>query len=194
MGFIENLGNQIGSRLGLGSQAGKSAYEDTGNDWKKLANDYANKWSHVADFTDANGNPTATGQRFNELSGLYTGEVDKGAAQAGEATAGAYSRRGMGDSGYATGAQQNVMMQAAQARAQAREAAREAAVGEQEGILGAETQTALSPYASLFNAAAQRYMQGQAQNTAFNNQQAQTEEEWFQNMGKSMMGSGMGGG
>ena len=194
MSLLDDFGSAIKSRMGLGSQAGQSDYNGLRNDWLNKAGSYADRWQHVADFNDPKGDRTAVGKRFDELSGLYSGEIDRGAATAGEQAAGAYSRRGAGDSGYATGAQSNIMLQAAQARAQAREAAREASVGEAEGMLGAETQTALSPYASLFGAAAQRYIGSQNLNQQFNQNQAQTEEEWFQNYGKMFAGKGAGGG
>jgi hypothetical protein len=194
---FENIGDTLGSRLGLGSDKGKGAYKAAQQDWKKASNEWAGKWDTVADFNDPTGARTKTGQRFDELSGLYEGEVDRGAAEAGAQTAAAYARRDMGDSGYATGAQQQNLLRAAQLRAQAREAARSAAVGEREGILGQESQIALQPYGAIFNAAAQRYSQAQMQEKQFQSAQAMMEEEkvadYFMGMGGKMGGGGGGG-
>jgi hypothetical protein len=183
------------NRLGLGTAKGGSDYRGTRESWQNEAKKWSDAWGQVNEFDDAEtGERTKTGKRFDELSGLYAGEVDKGAAQAGQQTAAAYSRRGMGDSGYATGGQQSVMLQAALSRAKAREAARQAAVGEAEGILGQQSQISLSPYPSLYQAAAQRYLGNEQQMNKFKNEQMLQQEQFAQSVGGFALGGGFKGG
>jgi hypothetical protein len=195
MGLLGNIGDSMINRLGFGSPKGGSDYRGTREAWQNETKKWSDAWGKVNQFDDpTTGQRTDTGKRFDELSGLYTGEVDKGAAQAGQQTAAAYSRRGMGDSGYATGGQQSVMLSAALERAKAREAARQAAVGEAEGILGQQSQISLSPYPSLFQAAAQRYMQNEQQMNQFKNAQMMQQEQFAQSLGGFAMGGGFKGG
>ncbi len=192
--FFEQVGNSMGRPLGLGSPAGKSAYEGSIKDWKNESGKWVDAWGNVNKFTDENGDRTPVGQRFDELSNLYTGEVNRGEAEQSQRTAGAYSRRGMGDSGYGTAAQMEGMMKAAQARAAAREAARSSAVGEQGAITGEQAKIDLDPYSAMFQSASQRFIGNESQWNDFLNKQALMREQAVLKMATNIGGIAAGGG
>jgi hypothetical protein len=129
--FGKDPGKQAGEYR---QKARQAAQEEARSQSQTFGSDY-DKWreefSRVRDLSDpTTGERTTTGKRYDELAGLYTGDVDRGMYEAGSNVADAYARRGLSDSGYATGAQQDVISQAAAERARARQAAMKEAIGE----------------------------------------------------------------
>ncbi|HEY6015719.1 MAG TPA: hypothetical protein VIU16_02945 [Gaiellaceae bacterium] len=122
-------------------------------------------FSHTRDLNDASGNRTTTGRRFDELSGLYTGETDRGMYDAGTQAAASMARRGLSDSGYSAGLQSDVLGQAALARASAREQAMKEAIGEGMNLslgdlsaLGMQSATEQAPVIAARDWAEQQYL------------------------------------
>jgi hypothetical protein len=106
--------------------------------------DWQRRWGGL---TDPNGR---TAGRANELGGIYAGEVDRGMYDAGTKAASTFRGRGMGDSGYAAAAQQNVIQAAAADRVQAREKAWQNALTEGQGLLSGELPAMGAKYGAAF--------------------------------------------
>jgi hypothetical protein len=136
--------------------------------WAKEYGAWREDFSRVGDMNDEAGNRTRTGQRFDELSGLYEGEVERGKYDAGTQVAAGMARRGLSDSGYAAGMQNDVITNAAAARASAREAAMKEAIGEGMNFsfgdlsgLGMQSGTAQAPYLAARSFAEDQLSQNQ---------------------------------
>jgi hypothetical protein len=142
--------------LRRGREAQERAAAEAKAEAEKWAGEYGNwreDFSHVGDMDNADGTRTRTGKRYDDLSGQYTAEVDRGMYDAGTQVAAGMARRGMTDSGYAAGMQSDVIGNAAAARASAREAAMKEAIGEGMNFsfgdlsgLGMQSGTAQAPY------------------------------------------------
>lgn len=160
--------------------------------WAGEYGDWRSRWNDVNSLTDAEGNRTRTGQRFDELSGLYTGEVDRGMYDASGNSAREYARRGMSDSGYAVGSQSDIISMAAAARAAAREMAMKEAVGEgmqvgmgELGAIGAQAGIAMGPQQMALE---QAYREWSAQQQDEENQRNQ-----YMQIMASLFGGATGG-
>lgn len=178
-GTVENMGAQRAAdnereRLEEEARARQALYDQLGRDYSNARED------------------PETIQRGQELADIRGREIDRGLADASRGIQQGYSRRGIGGSGYAAGAQSGAVQAAAAERSRARAAAIDQAVAEtQRGLLGEANISNMGDplLASMLSAAEARYAQIISQAA----EARRANEEYWRNEGMDVIGFFTGG-